>query len=235
APGWAARPAAERAAVLRTVSDELEARRGERITAMSHEGGKTVAEADPEVSEAIDFARYYADRAEELEQIEAAEGLTFTPASVVLVTPPWNFPVAIPTGGMLAALAAGAAVVIKPAPPVPGCSEIAVEAIHAAMAAHDIPAETLQIVRAEEDGAGQRLVAHPDVDRVILTGGYETSQLFTSWRAEHSGGPRVLAETSGKNALIVTPSADYDLAVADAVRSAFGHGGQKCSAASLLI
>src|SRR5690625_1867461 len=128
APGWAARPAAERAAVLRTVSDELEARRGELITAMSHEGGKTVAEADPEVSEAIDFARYYADRAEELEQIEAAEGLTFTPASVVLVTPPWNFPVAIPTGGMLAALAAGAAVVIKPAPPVPGCSEVVVEA-----------------------------------------------------------------------------------------------------------
>jgi len=235
APGWAARPAAERAAVLRTVSDELEARRGELITAMSHEGGKTVAEADPEVSEAIDFARYYADRAEELEQIEAAEGLTFTPASVVLVTPPWNFPVAIPTGGMLAALAAGAAVVIKPAPPVPGCSEVVVAAVHAAMTAHGVPLETIQIVRADEQGAGQRLVAHPDVDRVILTGGYETSRMFSSWRAEHPGGPGVLAETSGKNALIVTPSADYDLAVADAVRSAFGHAGQKCSAASLLI
>ena len=235
AEAWAARPASERAAVLRTVADELEVRRGALITAMSHEGGKTVAEADPEVSEAIDFARYYADRAEELATIEAEEGLTFTPDPVVLVTPPWNFPVAIPTGGMLAAVAAGSAVVIKPAPPVPGCSEIAVEAIHAAMAAHDIPTETIQIVRAEEDGAGQRLVAHPDVDRVILTGGYETSRLFTAWRAEHPAGPGVLAETSGKNALIVTPSADYDLAVADAVRSAFGHAGQKCSAASLLI
>src|SRR5699024_11127533 len=99
ATAWAARPAAERAAVLRTAPDGLEARRCALAAAMSPEGGKAAAAADPEVSEAIDFARYYADRAEELEQIEAAEGLTFTPASVVLVTPPWNFPVAIPTGG----------------------------------------------------------------------------------------------------------------------------------------
>ncbi|HLR27691.1 MAG TPA: bifunctional proline dehydrogenase/L-glutamate gamma-semialdehyde dehydrogenase [Ruania sp.] len=235
AADWAQRPAGERAGVLRSIADELEKRRGELVTVASHEGGKTVGEVDPEVSEAIDFARYYADRAEELPSIEQAEGLSFTPASVIVVTPPWNFPVAIPTGGMVASLAAGAAVVAKPAPPVPGCSEVIVEAIHAAMAAHEVPTETIQIVRAEESGAGQRLVAHPDVDKVILTGAYETARMFTSWRAEHPGGPGVLAETSGKNALIVTPSADYDLAVADAVRSAFGHAGQKCSAASLLI
>lgn len=235
ATAWAARPASERAAVLRTIADELEARRGELITVAGHEGGKTVGEVDPEVSEAIDFARYYADRAEDLPRIEETEGLTFTPASVILVTPPWNFPVAIPTGGMVASLAAGAAVVAKPAPPVPGCSEVIVEAIRAGLSAHDVPEETIQIVRADEAGAGQRLVAHPDVDKVILTGAYETSRMFTSWRAEHPGGPGVLAETSGKNALIVTPSADYDLAVADAVSSAFGHAGQKCSAASLLI
>src|SRR5699024_7653179 len=116
-----------------------------------------------------------------------------------------------------------------------GCSEVVVAAVHAAMTAHGVPLETIQIVRADEQGAGQRLVAHPDVDRVILTGGYDTSRMFSSWRAEHPGGPGVLAETSGKNALIVTPSADYDLAVTDAVRSAFGHAGQTCSAASLLI
>src|SRR5699024_2369416 len=232
AADWAQRPAGERAGVLRSIADELEKRRGELVTVASHEGGKTVGEVDPEVSEAIDFARYYADRAEELPSIEQAEGLSFTPASVIVVTPPWNFPVAIPTGGMVASLAAGAAVVAKPAPPVPGGSEVIVEAIHAAMAAHEVPTETIQIVRAEESGAGQRLVAHPDVDKVILTGAYETARMFTSWRAEHPGGPGVLAETSGKNALIVTPSADYDLAVADAVRSAFGHAGQKCSAAS---
>ncbi|SED71858.1 bifunctional proline dehydrogenase/L-glutamate gamma-semialdehyde dehydrogenase [Ruania alba] len=232
---WVARPAAARAAVLRTVADELEARRGALVTVAAHEGGKTVAESDPEVSEAIDFARYYADRAEEIEQISEAEGLSFTPDSVVLVTPPWNFPIAIPTGGMLAPLAAGAAVIAKPAPPVPGCSEVVAEAIYAAFATHDVPAELMQIVRTDEGDVGRHLVSHPDVDRVILTGAYETAQLFTSWRADRLTGPGVLAETSGKNALVVTPSADYDLAVADVLRSAFGHAGQKCSAASLLI
>ncbi|UFU05542.1 bifunctional proline dehydrogenase/L-glutamate gamma-semialdehyde dehydrogenase [Ruania halotolerans] len=233
--GWAARPAAERAAVLRTVSDELEARRGELVTVAAHEGGKTVAESDPEVSEAIDFARYYADMAEQIEQIEEAEGLVFSPDGVVLVTPPWNFPIAIPAGGMLASLAAGSAVIAKPAPPVPGCSEVVVDAIHAAFAAHDVPQDLLSIVRTDEEDVGRHLVSHTDVDRVILTGAYETSRLFTSWRADRPLGPGVLAETSGKNALVVTPSADFDLAVADVLRSAFGHAGQKCSAASLLI
>src|SRR5690606_514968 len=78
---------------------------------------------------------------------------------------------------------------------------------------------------------GQRMVAHPEVDRVILTGGYETAEMFRSWRPDLG----LLAETSGKNAIIVTPSADLDLAVNDVVKSAFGHAGQKCSASSLVI
>ncbi|GMA21884.1 proline dehydrogenase family protein [Arsenicicoccus piscis] len=231
APGWAARPAAERAGILREAARRLEDRRGDLLTVMAAEGGKTVGEADPEVSEAIDFARYYADRALELESGAAVDGARFEPDSLVLVTPPWNFPVAIPTGSVLASLAAGSAVIIKPAHPTPGCVEVAMSALWDA----GVPREVLQVVRADESDTGKALVSHRDVDTVLLTGSIETARMFAEWRTEHPRGPRVLAETSGKNALVVTPAADLDLAVADLVRSAFGHAGQKCSAASLAI
>jgi RHH-type proline utilization regulon transcriptional repressor/proline dehydrogenase/delta 1-pyrroline-5-carboxylate dehydrogenase len=235
---WAGRPARERAAALRRAADEIEARRGDLVTVMAAEGGKTVAEADPEVSEAVDFARYYADRALELDPASghpAGDGARFTPTPITLVTPPWNFPVAIPTGGVLAGLAAGSAVIIKPAMAVPGCTEVAVGAVQRALAAAGVPPAVLQVVRTDEGDVGRALVSHPDIATVLLTGSIETARLFASWRAGHAGGPGVYAETSGKNALVITPAADYDLAVADLVRSAFGHAGQKCSAASLAI
>ena len=221
---WREVPASERRAALRRVADAIAARRGELITAMLHEGGKTIGEADPEVSELVDFARYYADRAVELEQVD---GAVFSPHRLVLVVPPWNFPVAIPGGGALAALAAGSAAILKPAPETPRCAEIVAEAAWSA----GIDPELFAFLRVPDDDTGRHLVAHPDVDAVVLTGAYETARLFRSWRPDL----RLLAETSGKNALVVTPSADLDLAVADLVRSAFGHAGQKCSAASLAI
>ena len=89
----------------------------------------------------------------------------------------------------------------------------------------------LRLVDLDEDDLGRQLIAHPQVDRVILTGSFETAELFRSWRADLP----LLAETSGKNAIVVTPSADFDLAVSDILKSAFGHAGQKCSAASLVI
>jgi RHH-type proline utilization regulon transcriptional repressor/proline dehydrogenase/delta 1-pyrroline-5-carboxylate dehydrogenase len=225
---WSQRSGDERRRVLRRAADELARRRGELITAMLHEGGKTIGEADPEVSELIDFARYYADRAPELGRVE---GAVFTPHRLVLVVPPWNFPTAIPGGGALAALAAGAAAILKPAPEVPRCGEIVVEAIRAALSAEGVAQELVTSLRVPDDATGRHLVTHPGVDAVILTGAFETAQLFRRWRPDLE----LLAETSGKNALIVTPSADLDLAVADLVRSAFGHAGQKCSAASLGI
>ncbi|MFC5062000.1 proline dehydrogenase family protein [Actinomycetospora atypica] len=218
---WRSRSPRERAALLREGARALAAARTELLTTMVGEAGKTVAEADPEISEAIDFATYYADRAVELDEDR------FTPDRVVVVTPPWNFPVAIPLGGCLAALAAGAAVVIKPAPQVRACAEVGVAALHRA----GIPADALQLVHTDEGEAGRRLVTHPAVERVVLTGASETAALFRSWRPDLG----VIAETSGKNALVITPAADPDLAVADLVRSAFGHAGQKCSAASLAI
>ncbi|WP_431805847.1 bifunctional proline dehydrogenase/L-glutamate gamma-semialdehyde dehydrogenase [Microbacterium paraoxydans] len=221
---WAALPAAERAAVLHRAGDELAARRGQLIEIMANEAGKTIAEADPEVSEAIDFAHYYAERAKELEAVSGAE---FVPSKVTVVTPPWNFPVAIPAGGVLAGLASGSGVIIKPAKLTQRCGAVMVEALWAA----GVPRDLLALVDLGSRDLGTRLVASPQVDRVILTGAYETAQLFRSFRADLP----LLAETSGKNAIIVTPSADLDLAAADVARSAFGHAGQKCSAASLAI
>src|SRR5699024_10698437 len=155
----------------------------------------------------------------------------FSPLRLSLVTPPWNFPVAIPIGGVLAALASGSAVIIKPSAQVPRCTEIAVEALHAA----GIDADAAQVVRCAEDEVGHHLVAHDGVAAVQLTGAYDTARHFLGWRAGHAGGPGVIAETSGKNSMIITPAADIDLAVDDLLRSAFGHAGQKCSAASLVI
>jgi RHH-type transcriptional regulator, proline utilization regulon repressor / proline dehydrogenase / delta 1-pyrroline-5-carboxylate dehydrogenase len=237
---WAKVDPIDRGRVLRAAAKHLEAARTDLVAAMVHEAGKTVAEADPEVSEAVDFAAYYAQAAEALDPTsEAWTGARFTPDGVTLVTPPWNFPVAIPVGGVLAGLASGSAVIAKPAPPTPRCLEIAVEAVHAALdeVAPEIGLDSAlardvaQFVRVPDGDLGRRLVTHDGVSRVILTGAIETAEMFASWRPELP----VLAETSGKNAIVVTPSADLDLAVADVVRSAFGHAGQKCSAASLVI
>ncbi len=221
---WAALPASERAAVLHRAGVELAARRGQLLEIMAHEAGKTIAEGDPEVSEAIDFAHYYAERAKDLEAVPGAE---FVPSRVTVVTPPWNFPVAIPAGGVLAGLASGSAVIIKPAKLTQRCGAVMVEALWAA----GVPRDLLVLVDLASRELGTRLVANPTVDRVILTGAYETAELFRSFRQDLP----LLAETSGKNAIIVTPSADLDLAAADVARSAFGHAGQKCSAASLAI
>ncbi len=222
ASGWAAR--ADRADVLRDAADVLAVYRGRLIEVMASETGKTIAEGDVEVSEAIDFARYYAQRCLELESVENA---IHRPPRLTVVTPPWNFPVAIPAGGVLAALAVGSAVILKPAPQARRSGAVLAEALWEA----GVPRDVLTLADVAEGELGRQLVAHPAVDRVILTGAYETAQLFRSWRPDLP----LLAETSGKNAIIVTPSADLDLAVGDVVRSAFGHAGQKCSAASLVI
>ncbi|KQY24562.1 aldehyde dehydrogenase [Cellulomonas sp. Root485] len=229
-PAWAATPPADRARALHAVAAALEDARADLVATMVHETGKTVAEADPEVSEAVDFARYYADRAAELAD-GVVPGAVHRPAGLTVVTPPWNFPVAIPVGSVLASLAAGSPVLVKPAPQAPRCGQVAMAAIQRGLDQAGAPGGILTVVLSPEGDVGRRLVTHPEVARVILTGSIETAQLFAGWRADLD----VLAETSGKNALVITPSADVDLAVADLVRSAFGHAGQKCSAASLAI
>jgi len=228
AAAWGATPAVERSAVLQAAARSLEARRGRLIEVAASETGKVFAEADVEVSEAVDFAAYYAATARELDRVG---GAVFVPARLTVVTPPWNFPVAIPAGGVLAALAAGSGVVFKPAPQARRCAAVVAEALWEALEGAGLPRELVTLVDIDEGDLGRRLISHPDVDRVILTGSWDTAALFRSWRPDLP----LLAETSGKNAMIVMPSADLDLAASDLVKSAFGHAGQKCSAASLAI
>ncbi len=189
------------------------------------DGAKTVTEADPEVSEAIDCARYYSRIW--LEAVEELADCRAEPLGVVVVTPPWNFPLAIPAGGVLAALAAGNAVVLKPA------LEAVLVGWLRANCAWDagIPRDVLQFLPCPDNEVGRALVTDPRVDAVILTGSAETARRFFQWRPDL----RLFAETSGKNAIIITALADRDQAIRDLVRSAFGHNGQKCSAASLAI
>lgn len=223
-PAWAAQPVAERRRLLLQVAAELARRRGDLIGAMIVDGAKTVAEADPEFSEAVDFARYYAHA---LDLGDETAGCHLEPLGVVVVTPPWNFPLSIPAGGVLAALMAGNAVILKPAP------EAVLVAWHLAQAlwAAGIPKRVLQFVPAPDNEVGQALITDPRTAGVILTGSIETARLFLGWRPDL----RLFAETSGKNSLIITGMSDRDQAIKDLVRSAFGHNGQKCSAASLAI
>ena len=221
---WRAVGSDARAEILHRCGDVLQARRGELLEVMGSESGKVIEQGDPEVSEVVDFAHYYAERGRELERVIGAR---FTPARLTVVTPPWNFPVAIPGGSVLAGLAAGSPVIVKPAAQARRCGGVLVEALWEA----GVPREVLQYVQLEERTLGTELIASPHVERVVLTGGYETAELFRSFRPELP----LLGETSGKNAIVVTPSADLDLAARDVAYSAFGHAGQKCSAASLVI
>ncbi|WP_344819073.1 bifunctional proline dehydrogenase/L-glutamate gamma-semialdehyde dehydrogenase [Microbacterium soli] len=221
---WRALGVAGRAEILHRAGDALQARRAELLEVMGSEAGKVIEQGDPEVSEAIDFAHYYAESAKRLADVDGAE---MHPVALTVVTPPWNFPVAIPAGSTLSALASGSPVIIKPARQARRSGAVMVEALWEA----GVPRDVLQYVQLDGRELGARLVSDPAVGRVILTGGYETAELFRSFRPDLP----LLAETSGKNAIIVTPSADLDLAAKDVAYSAFGHAGQKCSAASLVV
>ncbi len=224
---WRALGAEGRAAILHRAGDVLEQRRADLLEVMGSEAGKVIEQGDPEVSEAIDFAHYYAESAKKLADVD---GAVMQPVGLTVVTPPWNFPVAIPAGSTLAALATGSPVIIKPARQARRSGAVMVEALWEA----GVPREVLQYVQFDGPSRGDlgtKLVSDPAVGRVILTGGYETAELFRGFRKDLP----LLAETSGKNAIIVTPSADLDLAAKDVAYAAFGHAGQKCSAASLVV
>lgn len=224
--GWRSSSRSTRKQLLLDVADELAEQRGRLIGVMARDAGKVLKEADIEVSEAIDLVRYYAMSLDSFESLES-DGASFAPFGTVLVVPPWNFPVAIPVGGVAAALAAGNAVILKPAPETVAVAWIFANAFWAA----GVSKEVFQFVPCADGDVGQRLVTHPDVNAVVLTGSWDTARMFLEWRPDLE----LHAETSGKNAIVVTATADLDNAIADLVRSAFGHAGQKCSAASLAI
>lgn len=222
--GWRTRTDDERGEILAAVANELRAHRADLMGAAMADGGKILTQSDPEVSEAIDFVEFYAASARALRERSDIEA---TPRGVVAVVPPWNFPIAIPCGGVSAALAAGNTVILKPAS-------------HTVLVAYElckcfwrggVPREVLQLAPCSGGREGARLVASPDVDVVILTGGTDTALRMLGARPEMN----LLAETGGKNATIVTAMSDREMAVKHALYSAFGHSGQKCSATSLLV
>ncbi|MFK7802582.1 MAG: bifunctional proline dehydrogenase/L-glutamate gamma-semialdehyde dehydrogenase, partial [Anaerolineae bacterium] len=223
--GWVNAGIEKRKTLLIKAAESLAKRRGDLIGAAIFDGGKAVDQADVEVTEAIDFANYYSRSFDPLaDQLNTHE---FKPFGTVLVAPPWNFPIAIPCGGILSALMAGNTVIFKPAPEAVLVGWELAKALWAA----GIPKNVLQFVPTTDDEVGRSLVTDKRVNAVILTGGYETAQMFLGWKPDM----RLLAETSGKNSLIISGMADHDLAIKDLVFSAFGHNGQKCSAASLAI
>lgn len=219
-PGWEVAGISERAAILRRAAEVMADGRFSTLACLRVDGKKAVAEADAEVSEAIDFARYYATNA------EVPSGVVATAQGVVAVIPPWNFPYAIPAGGVLAALMAGNSVILKPA------RATARTAYHLAcqLWKAGVPRDVLQFFPCDNE-TGRHLIEDRRLAAVILTGGWETANRFREWRPSLP----LFAETSGKNALVITAQADRELAIRDLVKSAFGHSGQKCSAASLAI
>jgi RHH-type proline utilization regulon transcriptional repressor/proline dehydrogenase/delta 1-pyrroline-5-carboxylate dehydrogenase len=206
------------------VATELRRARSLLIRAALANGGKTIAEADPEVSEAIDFVEFYRSSARSFFDLKTVSA---SPFGVIVVVPPWNFPIAIPCGGIAAALAAGNHVILKPAS---DTVLVAWELCQCFWRA-GVPRSALQFLPCSGDEVAAALVSHPDVDGVILTGGTATAQRMLANRPEM----RLFAETGGKNAMIVTALSDREQAIKHAVHSAFSHAGQKCSATSLLL
>ncbi len=214
----------DRHALLRRVAQNLRTRRGELLVAMVAGAGKSIAQGDPEISEAIDFCEFYPLT---MKHWAADPNISLTPRGVTAVITPWNFPLAIPVGGIAAALVAGNPVVFKPA------GQTMLPALQLCEAFWDagVPRSVLQLAPCSDEVAQKCLVENPSISTVILTGGTETAVKMLSVRPDL----HLLAETGGKNATIVTAMADRDLAIKHVLQSAFGHSGQKCSATSLLL
>lgn len=221
---WQATSPAERSKLLEKIAQLLRERRGDLIGAMVSDAGKILPEADVEVSEAIDFAEYYRRN---IEEIAFLEDISWKPKGTVLVAPPWNFPCSIPMGGVVAALATGNTVILKPPTATARLGWMLAEICWEA----GVDKKVLQFITCEDEPVGSLLIKDPRIDVVLLTGATETAKLMLNMRPDLD----LIAETGGKNSIIVTSMADRDLAIKDIITSAFGHSGQKCSACSLAI
>ncbi len=217
---WNRRGLSHRAKILQRVAAIMRERRYQALACLRLDGKKAIAEADGEVSEAIDFAHYYATTAQPPSHVSAQ------PLGIIAVVSPWNFPYAIPAGGVLAALMAGNSVILKPSRATLQTAWLLTQQLWQA----GVPRDVLYFYPCDNE-SGKQLLCDGRVSGVILTGSYETARRFQSWRPSLP----LWAETSGKNAIVITAQADRELAIKDLVRSAFGHSGQKCSAASLGI
>jgi RHH-type proline utilization regulon transcriptional repressor/proline dehydrogenase/delta 1-pyrroline-5-carboxylate dehydrogenase len=221
---WRKKSTEERHEILSKVAQNLREGRADLIGCTMASTGKVFTEADVEVSEAVDFAEFYPKT---VRDFEAFNNIKMEGKGVGLVITPWNFPIAIPCGGVVASLAAGNTVIFKPA------SNAVLSAYVLCKCFWDagISKNTLQFVPCNGSSVGAHLTKSEDVDFSILTGGTDTGLRIL----ENNPELFLSAETGGKNATIVTAMADRDQAAKNVIYSAFGNCGQKCSATSLLI
>jgi RHH-type transcriptional regulator, proline utilization regulon repressor / proline dehydrogenase / delta 1-pyrroline-5-carboxylate dehydrogenase len=239
APGWDQRPAGERAAILEHAADLYERHCAELMARVVREGGRTIPAALSELREAVDYLRYYALRARvDFAAPEVMPGptgerneLALHGRGVFACISPWNFPLAIFTGQIAAALAAGNAVIAKPAEQTPLAAAAAVHLLHEA----GIPPDVLHLLPGAGETVGAPLVADPRIAGVAFTGSTETARGIALALAQRPG-PLVplIAETGGQNAMIVDSSALPEQVVADVLTSAFESAGQRCSSLRLL-
>ena len=238
-PEWNALPAASRAKILEHAADTLEARRAEFIALCVREAGKTIPAAIAEVREAADFCRYYATMARKLfAQPETLPGPTgesnalhLHGRGVFVCISPWNFPLAIFMGQVVAALAAGNSVIAKPADQTTLIGHAAVKLLHEA----GVPEAVLQFVPCKGSVLGNTLLTQNDVAGVCFTGSTETAWTINrTLAARNSSIAALIAETGGQNALIADSSALPEQLVKDVCASAFDSAGQRCSAARVL-
>lgn len=221
--GWRKTTLDERHRIMFEAANNLAAMRDDLIGCMCAVTGKTVVEGDVEVSEGVDYARFYTTT---MKKFAALDDIDIAPKGTILVISPWNFPCAIPVGGIVAALAGGNTVILKPATVAAPVAWLFAKAFWNA----GVPKEALQVIITDRE-ALQVLTTAPAIKHIILTGGTDTAQNI----AKSNPATPLSAETGGKNVIILTASGDRDHAIMNIVASAFGNAGQKCSACSLLL
>ena len=238
-PQWESTAVAERASCLERAAELMEHHRSELMALCIREAGKTIPDALAEVREAVDFCRYYAARARrDFERIPLpgptgeSNELELRGRGVFICISPWNFPLAIFTGQVVAALVSGNTVIAKPAEQTPLIAMRAVQLMHEA----GIPAGALSLVPGEGSTIGAALVSDPRIGGVAFTGSTETARLINRALAERNG-PIIplIAETGGQNAMIVDNTALPEQVVDDVITSAFRSTGQRCSALRVLF
>jgi RHH-type transcriptional regulator, proline utilization regulon repressor / proline dehydrogenase / delta 1-pyrroline-5-carboxylate dehydrogenase len=239
-PRWEATPVTERAAIVRRLGDLMETHMAELMTLCSREGGKLLTDGVDEIKEAVDFCRYYAMKAEELfGQPIALPGptgesnqLMFGGKGVFAAISPWNFPVAIFCGQVVAAAVAGNTVLAKPAEQTTIVAHRVIELLHEA----GMPRDVVQLLPGDGPTVGSVLTRDPRITGVVFTGGTDTAQIINRALAAREGAPlpTLIAETGGMNAMIVDSTALPEQVVADVIQSAFQSAGQRCSALRVL-
>ncbi len=223
AGGWRKTTIEERHEIMYKAANIMGQMRGDLNGAMCAITGKTIEEADVEVSEGIDYCRFYTTT---MKKYAALDDIEMKAKGTVLVLSPWNFPCAIPCGGVVAALASGNTCILKPATVAAPVAWLFAKAFWEA----GVPKEALQVVITDRE-ATPLLTSSPVIKHIILTGGTETAQTLLRNNPEKP----LSAETGGKNVMILTAKGDRDHAIMNACRSAFGNAGQKCSACSILL